>query len=631
MILNIQMSSSKLPVFKEVTNDEYVKFDTDDKYPMFLIRLLKESSKHGAIVRSKTTYVFGGGLKVDDNDAAAVEFKKKYTGLWRKKIYEYTAFGMFYIQCIPTRGGGWKFHHISYERMRINKNSTKFFYKKDWTDWREKKKCYPAFDPNAKVPSIFVYRDYTPDASVYGLPEYLAAINWIESDVEVSKHTLTNAKTGFSASKFINFYNGEPAEADKRSIETRFNDRFGGAGGKKIMLGFNNDPTKRPTIDDLGASDLTKEDFSQVDQLISTNLYAGHEVTNPALFGIPPSDHSLGGNAGAELRVSYELFKNTYVNGKRVTIEAIVNYFASLFGVTSEITFIDVEPVGYVFTEATMLKVAPRSWLLEKLGIDTNKYPDAPVESAPAPATPVGPAAQATQENLVNENLKNLTAKQMQHLNRIVRQVIKGSLTREAGSLLLKSSFGLTDDDVNVLLGIENEADTFGSDEDVAELFAAHGEARDNFEVYQPRLTTFKEVKEYSDIENKIIDIRKAKPKATAKSIANEIGVEEAVVKDYLDQISKGTAVLPKFEVRYSYEKRKDVTGPEILPTTRPFCRKMLSLNKLYTREDIQKISQYLGYDVMKRAGGFWNNDGKVEYHCRHEFYSQIVIKRKAK
>ena len=85
---------------------------------------------------------------------------------------------------------------------------------------------------------------------------------------------------------------------------------------------------------------------------------------------------------------------------------------------------------------------------------------------------------------------------------------------------------------------------------------------------------------------------------------------------------------LPKFEIRYSYEKRSDVEGADILPTTRPFCVKMLGMNKFYTRVDIQNISQLLGYDVMLRAGGFWNNDGTIEYHCRHEFFSQIVIKK---
>jgi len=79
---------------------------------------------------------------------------------------------------------------------------------------------------------------------------------------------------------------------------------------------------------------------------------------------------------------------------------------------------------------------------------------------------------------------------------------------------------------------------------------------------------------------------------------------------------------LPKFEVRYTYEWKKDV--PENERDTkehpaRPFCRKLLELKRYYTRTNIQEMSQFLGYDVMRRAGG----EG-----CRHEWVSHIVQKK---
>jgi DNA-binding transcriptional regulator YiaG len=196
----------------------------------------------------------------------------------------------------------------------------------------------------------------------------------------------------------------------------------------------------------------------------------------------------------------------------------------------------------------------------------------------------------------------------------------------------MKSGLKLTDEEIDVLLGVTPQADeAFGSDEDVAMLFAAHGEPRGNFETFEKRKLDFKE---YTDLEDKIKILREKSPKMTADAIAKKLNVDVKVVNEYLTNAGKGVGgvigKLPKFEIRYSYEKRPDVDGPEVLPTTRPFCKKLLALDKLYTREDIQKISQYLGYDVMRRAGGFWNNNGTVEYHCRHEFFSQIVIKKKA-
>lgn len=624
-IITISFADSQVPIFKESRGVDHVKFDTDDKYPNYLIYLMDKSAKHNSIVNSKSTYIFGGGLKAANADPLAEAFILKNNGLVKKNIIDIEAFGMCYIQAIPLRGSGFAFHHISYERMRSNIDNSVFYYKKDWSDRKEKQQSFPAFDPAKKEISIIVYKEYRPGNNVYGLPGFIAACNYIEADIEVSKHTLTNAQTGFSASKFINFYNGEPPEGVKRSIEERFKNKFGGSQGSKIIIGFNQDPLKRPTIDDLGTSDLTKEDFSQVDNLISNNLYAGHQITNPALFGIPPATKALGGNVGAEMKMAFDIFKNTYVASKKQQIEGLANYMARVNGIKTPLSLIDVEPVGYEFTEATVLAVAPKSWLLEKLGIDATKYTDGP-SVATAGAAPVENLSAST----VNDNIKNLTAKQHQQLLRIIRQYSKDQITRQTASTLLKSGLGLSDDEINEMLGeaVTATPQAFGSDDDVALLFAAHGESKDGYNVHEKRIAKFDFV-EYSDVEDKIKIARAANPKATPAAIAKELNIEEAVVKEYVNSGTGGIVKkLPKFEIRYSYEKRSDVEGADILPTTRPFCVKMLGMNKFYTRVDIQNISQLLGYDVMLRAGGFWNNDGTIEYHCRHEFFSQIVIKK---
>jgi uncharacterized protein (DUF433 family) len=88
---------------------------------------------------------------------------------------------------------------------------------------------------------------------------------------------------------------------------------------------------------------------------------------------------------------------------------------------------------------------------------------------------------------------------------------------------------------------------------------------------------------------------------------------------------------LPEFKVMYTYEKRADVAGPELLKTSRPFCVKLvgLSQSRMFSRQDIQKLSERLGYSVFKRAGGFWNNNGTIEFQCRHAWIKHVVIKKK--
>lgn len=618
-----------VPDFKEVTKtgQEFVDFGEANDFPDKLIELANTSAKHGAILSSKADYIFGGGLKADQDTPQTQQFIKLKSKLVKKIIKDRETHGGGYLQLIPMRGGtGFVAHHLTFGRVRTNANASKFFYKKDWTKrWQNNElKTWPAYRPGIKQVCVLMHSEEHLGSYVYPLPGYLHCLPWIQADAEVAKATLNNAKSGFSASKYVSFPGAEPTEAAKKIIENKFLEKFTGAKGSKVILAWHPKPEFKPEVLDLGASDLTKEDFEQVDNLISSNLYAGHKITNAALFGIPPKDHSLGGNAGAELRVSYDLFKNTYVNAKQKEVEDIINFIAELAGIKVKFTLIDTEPVGYVFSESLLEKIAPRSWLMEKLGIDSTKYPDAPVGGDPQPP--------ATSGAMVNETLRNMTGKQQQQLLRIIRQFTKQQITEAVARIQLKS-FNFSDEEIAQILGLD-EQDNFGSDEDVAQLFAAHGEPRSNYASFEKRkVETFADDKTYKDVEDKINAVRTKNPKATAASIAKQLNIDESLVSDYLNGNTGGSGgtglKLPKFKIMYSYEKRPDVTGPAVIPGTRPFCRKMLAMDKLYTREDIQKISQYLGYDVMRRAGGFWNNDGTIEYHCRHEFFSQIVVKVK--
>jgi len=396
-VISIKFADNRIPEFKEVKGIDYIKFGDDDKFPDHTLMLYNKSAKHNAIINGKVNYILGGGLICDTpEDPKAKAFLSEMAKIDNQSIKDIELHGGFYWEMIPNKKGGFIAYHIDFSRIRSNEDNSIFYYKKDWADRAEQRKPYPAFKKGLDVPSIFMFKEYRPGLKTYPLPGYVASFNYIEADIEVSKHTLTNAQTGFSASKFINFYNGEPTEENKRDITRRFELLSTGSEGKKVLIGFNNDPAKRPTIDDLGASDLTKEDFSHVDNLITNNIFSGAQITHPLLFGIQ-QEGKLGG--ATELRTAYDIFKNTYVNGKQKQYEDIVNYFARLKGVSGTYKLKDVEPVGFDFSESTILQVAPKEWLLEKLGIDPAKYPSSQVS--------------VQQEGMsVNENVKNLSAKQ---------------------------------------------------------------------------------------------------------------------------------------------------------------------------------------------------------------------------
>lgn len=642
--LSVSFADSKIPVFTEQYGQGYIKYGDTNEYPEYLLWLYNKSAKHNAIINGKCTYILGNGISSNAPEGDIFLSKANESQSWDDLIkylcLDIENFGGFYLQIIPKMAGGYNYYHISYSKIRSNKENTRFYYREKWENNLKRAEIeYPVFFNGIKQTSIYYYKEYRCNKDTYTLPSWVAACNWIESDIEVSKHTLTNAKTGFSASKFINFYNGEPPEAKKRAIEKRLENAATGAEGKKLLIAFNTDPNKKPSVDDLGQSDLTKENFTQVDGLITNNIFSGHSITHPLLFGI--QQEGKLGNA-TELKVAYDIFKNTYVNHKQRALESILGYFSKIEGAYAEYHIKDISPVGIDLDPVQFKDLLPKNWVLEKLGIDESKY-DA-----------------IDQAVYSNEALVKLTGRQQQNLLRIVRLFSQNKLTKSQAAIQLQA-YGFTNAQINQYLGIDDDPSTeFSADDDeyIADVFSEYGEDREiyavlksvNFHEGYENTDTYQAFAEYTDNENKVMELLKKSPDLTNESIAETLKLDKQTVQNITDKLIKEnvietavtggiikrivkervTKTLPDIKVMYTYEKRMGVSGPELLKTSRPFCVKMVNLSKsrMFSREDIQKISERLGYSVFKRAGGFWNNNGKIEFQCRHGWMKHIVIKK---
>ena len=90
----------------------------------------------------------------------------------------------------------------------------------------------------------------------------------------------------------------------------------------------------------------------------------------------------------------------------------------------------------------------------------------------------------------------------------------------------------------------------------------------------------------------------------------------------------KARKPLAEIQIRYSYEVSPGL-GSAIIPTTREFCKRLINLDRIYSRAEIEQISQRLGYSVWQRRGGFYHNPktGATTPYCRHRWVEQVVIK----
>lgn len=651
----LTFAEAKQPEYREKKGVGYIEFGEKNDYPNYLLSLYNKSAKHNAIVKGKVNYITGNGWATKEQDAKAEEFinnpnpYESLTDLTRKVSIDLEVFGGAYLEIIWSKIGGQiaSITHIDYTKVRSNKENTQYWIK-DWSDRKEQADVVIGFNPNVKEGRQILYlKEYRPGLDTYALPGYLGALNYIESDVEVSKHVLGNAQTGFSASKLITLPNGEPSPDEKRNIERRFTERFSGSDGKKFILSFVADINKKPAVDDLGASDLTKEDFGRVDNMIQQNIFAGHQITTPSLFGILV-EGSLG--TRSEIRDGYEVFKNTYVNDKQQYLEAIFNRLAEYNGITSELYIKPVEPINFEFSEQIIAQFAPKEWILEKIGIDPTQYQTTTPEPTQA---------------LVNEHLKGMKGREWQNFQRIIRNYNKGTISREQAVQMLKSGYGLDDEAINTWLGDETYEQRFSDEDSVLSVFNEYGVSSEEFSVVARRKVfkgdleaqelAFRDEVIDDTIDKKILDTIAKNKRIQPKDIAKALELEESEV---MDRIQKLVALevleydietqIPKllkplnelldkplkksFLVRYEYtwDYLRTTQADRNIRTSRPFCQKLMSMKKLYTRGEIQSISARLGYDVFALAGGWWTiPDTNIHSpKCRHTWNAVVVVKK---
>lgn len=687
----------KVPVMLENKAGKYITYGAFNEYPYYLLDNYRRSSKHNAIVNGKVNYIIGGGWK--PNDKMTVEQQARYAKFFdglsehddlnditEKLVLDLEIFNGFAV-CVYWNKMGTiaKMEHIPFEKIRVDKEERMFqvaeWYNDDMVQLYPKigdVEKIPAFDPDNRIgKQLFYYRVYAAGVKSYPLPEYMGGLAWIECDVQVSNFHNNNLRNNFWGGYLINFNNGIPTPEEQGDIERQIKRKFSGTDNAgRFVVTFNDDVSKAPTLEPLTPSDMDKQ-FEILNKAIQQEIFISHRVVNPMLFGVK-TEGQLGGRQ--ELVEAYELFKATYVNDRVRKVERMINYLGSFNGVEG-IELIPVEPITERLSEQALLTIMTPEELREKAGLP-------PLEKQPADV--VGPNPQPDEQPqapavMSNDNIKKLSGREYQNLMRIVRHYAQEKITLEMARTMLSAGFGLSAEEVNTLLGVQeqkfsnptepwwgeedDESDLGWGDEEykVLEVVASKfGSNADEYVVMNSRpirfdsdLDTqvrqaFAELgEEEKELDKKIEAYRKKNRDASVEEMAKEFGVSKAKVakrvaylinKDRypiaraVDQIveknlPKGVKEVaePVLEVRYKYAWAAGFSNKD-KKTSREFCKVMMDLadqGKVYTRDDIDGISSIMGYSVWNRRGGWYHTASGVNRpQCRHVWEQQIVIRK---
>ena len=151
---------------------------------------------------------------------------------------------------------------------------------------------------------------------------------------------------------------------------------------------------------------------------------------------------------------------------------------------------------------------------------------------------------------------------------------------------------------------------------------------------------------ELNEDDKKLIDYLKGKKELDIEKAKKVLKIDvEKVLKRLIEQnVIQGTYA-PNGNLKIEDIQEPDNNGFDVITMwrysgpkddkNRSFCSKMLSLNKLYTREEIDQLNNDMSEfntDVWKYRGGWYtvpNTDGLLHVpQCRHSWL-QVLVKRK--
>ena len=369
----VKLSHYNIPHLVEKSNQDWVSFGEDNLYPNYLLELFLGSAINGALVKSIGAMIYGEGIaatNVDESESTKESYLRltellhnSDDDVLKDLAMDLKLFGGCYVNVIWSRDRSKiaKMKHIPAQYIRSGKmidgEIEHYYYSADWANCKKaeyKPRAYKAFstEDRTQASQILMIRDKNP-ALFYGFaPDYVAATDWIQMELEIAQFHLSNITSGMTPSMHVGFSNGIPTDEERRTIERQLNQKFAGTGNAgKILITFNDGKETAPIIEPIQMNDAQSAWVEMSKQSVS-QILAGHRVTSPILFGIRAEGGGLGNNAD-ELRDAYSLFNNTVIIPFQSTLLKGLDKIFRVNDINLDLYFKTLKPADFIDLEVT--------------------------------------------------------------------------------------------------------------------------------------------------------------------------------------------------------------------------------------------------------------------------------------
>jgi len=308
-------------------------------FPQQLASLLKESPTHNTIVDSKTSYILGRGIQVEDNNDSFQDYISDINGKGQHLddvlyyfVKDWIFSGNGYLELIETEGGRAVYHvpatDVRYKALEQGERyPSRVFVHPDWrrANWKrnllKEYPIYPQFEEiDGEMRSILCLKSYMPDFRFYGLPGYLGAMQYIKMEYLIGKYNNNRFYNGFQPSAIIQMFGSALDKDQRRKLSAQIKNELANSeldNNSKLFVLFNDDVDQATQVDII--PDNQEGSFLDLEELCTNNIVTAHQWYR-SLAGLKTAGQ-LGNNQ--QIRLEYEIAMRT-IEREQMKVKKVV-------------------------------------------------------------------------------------------------------------------------------------------------------------------------------------------------------------------------------------------------------------------------------------------------------------------
>ena len=578
----VKLGEHKVPDFQVVRNEDWIKYGSGNSYPDYLVELADRSATHSAILNGKVSYILGEGWHAGVGSDTQAKLKinsfinninadETLNELAAKNSLDFEMFDGLYIEVIRNKqGNDFSLHYLPFNKMRTNKDMDKFWFSNDWSKSKQ----------TEEKTGLKEFKAFDPD-------------NWEQGDVStVFYFKILKPRKGGDP----NVYPLPTYIGGTQSIETEI--EAANYNLVEIKTGF-----KAGTMINFFNGQPSDDAKSKIKKQI-TDMYSGTD--NAGAFILNFTD---GKERGSEvIALNGNDLPERYSNVKKDAMKSIFTSHRvsspALFGVQQDgVAFGTAQEVAEQYELFQNTYISQRQQILERIYNNFASLKGIPGRLVIKPTVAITP--QIFTEATIKEFLPRAA------VTEIIAERLGVDLKRFENA------------SVTTTTTTEMQADGIEISEDlVIEEFSRIGLDRELFEIIDSKPYKFDSNLDTA-IEAFADDLPENEDDLTKKELLPLLIPK--TTKKQEKEVEQN-----KIEIRYSYELRKDAPALKAGGKSRDFCRNLIAFNRLYTRLEIDGLTNDLNTNVWLYKGGWYTNPNTdvARPQCRH-IWMQHIVRRK--